>query len=170
MLDLSQRGALLWRIAHENYPIFCEWPPTCQCAYISVHISHSGKASLYVFSCWMSKVWLWFLTLHQRGDKEKRQAAVLWSYFAIPHEHTEVKSYQHFTLWEIAAQNARFWRAILSKDYREFQSQPRIAQPARDTGFLLLHIPDWGLPFVGATGGRPRFQSRPPAQRGRARM
>lgn len=88
-----------------------------------------------------------------------------------PHEHTKVNPHHDRALWQTSEQNPGFRRARVDKTHRvqpEFQPQPRLAEPARDSQLVALRFLHREILIVGAPGRRPQFPSRASAQRGGA--
>lgn len=84
------------------------------------------------------------------------------------HEHTQVHPHHNREVWEIAEQNPGFRGAVVAKVRRaqpEFQPEPRLAEPARDSELVALRVVHREVLAVGAPGGRPRLPRGASAQR-----
>lgn len=83
------------------------------------------------------------------------------------HEHTQVYPHHNSEIWEIAEQNPGFRRVVVYKVRRaqpEFQPEPRLPEPARDSELVALRFLHREILIVGTSGGRPRFPSGASAQ------
>lgn len=84
------------------------------------------------------------------------------------HEHTQVYPHHNSEIWEIAEQNPGFRRVVVYKvrgAQSEFQPEPRLPEPARDSELVALRFLHREILIVGTSGGRPRFSCRASAQR-----
>lgn len=107
------------------------------------------------------------LQLHSPATHPSRGFFFVCRVRSHTHEHTQVYPHHNCTIWEIAEQNPGFRRVVVYKvrgAQPEFQPEPRLPEPARDSELVALRFLHREILIVGTSGGRPRFPRGASAQ------